>query len=1087
MEIKIIFNKNNIRRLSLLMLLLTFPFTVKVLAYGSSATLYTGQSTTFVAPTLSSNAAIYQTSWWSSNSDVSVSGSTYSASVRVNKYFSGTAYIYCDYYYYYYIGSMRQYNHGTEIYRVTCYSVDIRMNGSSTLELSPGESSQLSCRLSPNISPTPSITWTSSNYNVATVNNGYVHAIAPGTAVISAKSNAGDGTATCVVTVRHLNPQSISISPETASVYIEKTTTLKATVLPSGASQSVTWTSDNPDVATVNSYGIVTGMKTGTANIIATTEANSSISAKRLVTVTEPPFTISNIFPKPDSTGLSVFTKPSVSCSIALFAGTNYADISMKDTGTGNTIEGESSINGITYTFVPHEPLNAKTRYQLNIPSDAFKNKWGTSYSVPVTWAFRTGDLEKITLNTSIPGGFYSIGDSIKLISSIPAAKVYYTVDGSEPTESSLPYIQEIPISQDINLRARAFCKGYETSDILSADYYISKVNTLKKFPTEKDTLYIYRDVNPYITFGNAITAGNNINKVALSKDGISIPSEIIVADSSIFIIPDEPLTVGNTYSVSVPDSAVISWQGEANHTITWNFSTGSFASHIALGGNSLGAAIKSDGSLWNWGMQISKADATVGSYSYTILGKPTLICAEDVDTVSIGYMHHAIIKKDGSLWMWGRQYCGELGNNSNIAEYTPTKILDKVSYVSAGGQTTGIIKDDGSLWMCGRNDFGQIGDSTRITRMNLVKIMDDVKSVVAGWCTTYAIKNDGSLWAWGRNDYGQLGIDSVKSSLVPLKIMDGITSVATSAADCYNAAAIKADGSLWTWGRNNFGQLGTGNTTTSFLPHKMMDNITKVSVGADFMQAIDADGNLWAWGNNTYEQLGTQNEMASSSPVKTERNITSVAAGRQSVCILKENGSVWTWGRNDNGILGYDSTSASLSIAQIIDGLSSSDLSGLNLSRQNMEVAINGKNVIIAHPNHQNANYSSLTWQSSDNTVAQVSDRGVVKGISKGSADITATITGTNDVSYQKVCKVRVSEVTAVEDQDVSNLKIWDSDKTLFIDGIKKDSHIVVYNQLGNIVYRNITSDESIEIPLYENGIYIVKVENVIKKIINK
>lgn len=1079
-----IYRGNLLRRAFFLLLFLLFIFTVRV----SANSLYVGQSTIFVAPSApSSNAAVYNTAWSCSNPNVSIHSSTYSATVTVNSYFSGDATIYCDYYYYWYVGSFMHTAHQTTSYTVSCIPVSIRLNESNTLELAPGETSQLTCKLSPNISPTPYITWKSSNTRIATVNSGCVKAISPGTATITVSSNAGDGTATCFVTVDHVNPQSISISPATASVYIGETTTLNATVLPENTLQSVRWSSDNTDVATVNSNGVVTGQKAGTANIIATSFVNSNIYSQRLVTVTEPPFIITSYIPKSNSTENSVFTKPSVTFSIALFAGINYSSIGLKNANTGDLVKGVSSINGLNYTFTPDEPLEPQTNYTLDIPASAFKNEWGSDYTSPIISDFKTGELQKLTLNVSSTSGFYSVGDSIMLKASDSIAKIYYTVDGSTPTENSLLYTKSIIINQDMKLRAVAIGKGYVSSDVLSADYYISSVNMLKKFPTVNDTLYICKDVIPYVTFGNAIGSGDNIDKVTLSIDDTVIPSEIIVADSSIFIIPKEPLIIGSSYKVVVPDSAVISWQGEPNKVVTWTFSTGNFVNYVSLNGFSQGAAIKSDGSLWNWGMQIDNADATVGSYSCTMLDKPKQICSNDVDTVSTGYMHNAMLKKDGSLWMWGRQYCGEFGNNSNTAATVPVKVMSDISYVSAGGQTTAVIKNDGSLWMCGRNDFGQLGDSSVVTRMSMMKIMDDVKSVAAGWCSTYAIKNDGTLWAWGRNDFGQLGVDSIKKSLIPIKIMDDVSSVVTSPMDCYNVAVLKNDGSLWTWGRNDFGQLGNGKTISTSAPQKIMDDITKVSVGSDFMQAIDTKGYLWAWGNNVYGQLGTETVTVSSVPVKVENDMVSVSTGMQATCALKDNGSVWTWGRNYKDILGHGNTKALSSPVLIIDGMSISDLSGLSLRKSKMEVAINGKNVVIAYPYHLNSDYTNLTWQSSDNSIAQVSDRGVVTGMAEGIAEIKVTINGTNGLLFQKVCTVKVSEVTSVENVAASPLHIWDSNSTVFINGINKNTQISVYNTIGKIIYKTITSDTSLEIPLIEKGIYIVKAGNVIKKVINR
>jgi fibronectin type 3 domain-containing protein len=146
------------------------------------------------------------------------------------------------------------------------------------------------------------------------------------------------------------------------------------------------------------------------------------------------------------------------------------------------------------------------------------------------------------------------------------------------------------------------------------------------------------------------------------------------------------------------------------------------------------------------------------------------------------------------------------------------------VTSVTAGGAHTLAIKSDGSLWSWGNNYHGQLGDGTTTYRPTPTKVMDNVASVSAGMYHTIAIKTDGSLWAWGNNVYGQLGNETNVSSVIPVKVMDNVARVSTRS---YHTLAIKTDGTLWAWGYNQYGQLGNGTTISSNVPIQITAGIS--------------------------------------------------------------------------------------------------------------------------------------------------------------------------------------------------------------------------------------------------------------------
>jgi alpha-tubulin suppressor-like RCC1 family protein/protocatechuate 3,4-dioxygenase beta subunit len=178
--------------------------------------------------------------------------------------------------------------------------------------------------------------------------------------------------------------------------------------------------------------------------------------------------------------------------------------------------------------------------------------------------------------------------------------------------------------------------------------------------------------------------------------------------------------------------------------------------------------------------------------------------------------------------------------------------------------------------------------------------------SIAAGFGHTVAAKSDGTLWTWGANWFGQLGtLDSV-DRVQPVLVGTGFSS---AAAGYGHTVAVKADGTLWAWGHNNYGQLGTGDTTDRSSPVEIGTGFAAVAAGYDYTIALKADGTLWAFGINDFGQLGAGDSTSRSSPVQIGTGFASVAAGDYHALGLKLDGTLWSWGRNDVGQLGTGST----------------------------------------------------------------------------------------------------------------------------------------------------------------------------------
>ena len=274
-------------------------------------------------------------------------------------------------------------------------------------------------------------------------------------------------------------------------------------------------------------------------------------------------------------------------------------------------------------------------------------------------------------------------------------------------------------------------------------------------------------------------------------------------------------------------------------------------------------------------------------------------------------------LKSDGSVWAWGRGDKGQLGNGSFADSNVPVRVADLncVTAIAVGGNQDLALRADGSVWAWGGNSRGQLGDGTGAnsdTPVAVAGLSAGVVAIAAGDQNSLALKSDGSVWAWGRNDRGQLGDGTANDSEVPVPV-SGMTSGVKGIADGADfSLAMKNDGSVWGWGNNFSGQLGnaiseTFNTPT--LVKGLRTDVKAIAAGEGHSLALLTNGSVLAWGKNTSGELG--NGTTQDTPVPTSVNgldsaVVAVAVGRDDFSLaLKSDGSVWAWGWGAAGQLG--------------------------------------------------------------------------------------------------------------------------------------------------------------------------------------
>ena len=359
---------------------------------------------------------------------------------------------------------------------------------------------------------------------------------------------------------------------------------------------------------------------------------------------------------------------------------------------------------------------------------------------------------------------------------------------------------------------------------------------------------------------------------------------------------PVSGATVNGTETTDSNGIAIL-YLPNGNHSITASYSGQAESTVLTVNNAATSAELVFGGSQGNT------------DYDFTPTGEITQIAAGD--------SHSAAVTKDGDLYMWGTNGSGQLGIQSNVASNIPVKVNNSsstlpeksVKYVALGTYHSAAITKDGSLYMWGENSDGQLGNGSTTNRSTPVKIMENVATVSLGAWHSAAITKDGSLYMWGYNNYGQLGNGSsgnYEKSVSPIKIMENVAAVSLGA---WHSAAITKDGSLYMWGENSDGQLGNGTTNNLTRPQRIAVNVQSVELYGSYTTAISKDGGLYTWGYNLNGRLGNGTTTNSYTPIKIMSNVVSSAGGSHTIA-LKKDGTVYTWGTNVYGQLGNGNNS---------------------------------------------------------------------------------------------------------------------------------------------------------------------------------
>ncbi len=333
--------------------------------------------------------------------------------------------------------------------------------------------------------------------------------------------------------------------------------------------------------------------------------------------------------------------------------------------------------------------------------------------------------------------------------------------------------------------------------------------------------------------------------------------------------------------------------------------------------------ARKSDGSVWCWGVNNAGqlgigADVDATPYQAT----PKQVKVDQAISVATGDSHSCAVVDGGTVWCWGFNSAGQLGDGTNAnVSIRPKQSLgvSDATVVTAGGETTCIVRRSGALACWGTNELGELGtgstDPFSSTAVD-VSALPSVTEVSAGLTHVCAVDPTGQLWCWGENNVGQLGDGTTAGpKRVPTKTL--LNDVVHVSAGLHHTCAVKRDGSVWCFGRN-LGQLGRGTTSAGLTPARAGTLTGVAQVALNGYELIgphshtcsrENAGAVSCWGSNMFSEIG--NNASTTDPVLSPQRIDALpdamllTAGAKHTCAIRKNGSLWCWGANEKGQLG--------------------------------------------------------------------------------------------------------------------------------------------------------------------------------------
>jgi alpha-tubulin suppressor-like RCC1 family protein len=338
---------------------------------------------------------------------------------------------------------------------------------------------------------------------------------------------------------------------------------------------------------------------------------------------------------------------------------------------------------------------------------------------------------------------------------------------------------------------------------------------------------------------------------------------------------------------------------------------------------------------IWAWGYNIR---GQLGDNTTVNKSSPVSVVGGFTDwcQISAGGSHSLGVRQGGTAWAWGNNAQGSLGDNTTVNKSSPVSVVGGFTDWCrvSGGYTHSLgVRQSGTIWAWGNNIRGQLGDNTTISKSSPV-------SVVGGFCDwcqvsgrshSLAVRTNGTAWAWGYNNYGQLGDNSTVSKSSPVSVVGGFTDWCQVSAGGVHSLGVRQGGTAWAWGRNGRGRLGDNSTVSKRSPVSVVGGFTdwcQVSGGYSSSFGVRQNGTAWSWGDDRNGKLGDGTTVDKSSPVSVVGGFTDwcqISASRNFTgfsLALRQNGTAWGWGvSSSNGRLGDGTTVDKSSPVSVVGG----------------------------------------------------------------------------------------------------------------------------------------------------------------------
>lgn len=914
-------------------------------------------------------------SWSVSGGYLSLSGSGFYRNVTATQFWSGTATVTCSWKYRYY--SNDTWKTQSKSWMFTCNENKVSITPAS-MTLSIGESDYVgySHMYSNSYVSAANAYFSSSNSSIATVSSsGQVTGVSPGTCYIMVYSKLSDASKApyCTVTVKAIEPQSARIQSP-INVVAGDTKQLSVSLTPSNATQkSISWKSNDESVATVNSSGLLKAVKHGTTSVYCV-------------------------------------------------------------------------ING----------------------------------SLKSNEAIVTVSKQTLTLTADKDNGLLEKGSVVSLKASNSDAEIYYTLDGSAPSKNSIRYNAPVVIDKDLTLKAVAYHDDYNSSNVLTKVYKVTSLKVDTTYP-ENNTNNVGDYVIPYIIFNSEIKEGNNVDEIFLRVNASNVLERIIISGNVLYLVPKEIVqTDNNFYTIEIPENGVQNKLGEPNTKFVVSYKIKSSNSQYSLyaknvyAGDLTSSCLTSDGSLFYWGALPNSEGSWIYPYSFSNSPYADNMLNKDVITSCKSKNHYGYIKPDNSLYMWGNNGWGCLGNSNDalgggFRRWTdPYKVMENVEMVSCGGSTghTLALTYDGILYGWGSNIYNELTSENVSAYYSPVKLMEGVKYIYAGNRTTFVIKNDGSLWFWGQlytpSRYPQ---STYTRYLEPIKISDDVIKVSSLLE--YAPTFIKSDKTLWIC--NDY-----------LVPSKVTESVIDVEGSECRGMYIKEDGSLWSWGNNNYGQRGDgfidEKRTTAKEAVKVMDNVRQISITHDYSLALTKDGSVWGWGSNERGNIKFEYGDNRPVPELIWSSIKSVPVVSVSLTSLKDNIAVQETIPLQLRVNPADSYISKIKWSSSNPTVAVVSQRGIVTGVAEGETEISAFVESENEEIHNATYKIKVSGTTGVQMISDFTFKVNVKNGVIHLEGLSTGEKVYLYDIAGILLYEAVSFCGVLEIPCNGNGIYIIK-----------